>query len=141
MKLSIRDGLWLIVAVCMALAWRNSSLHLTDVASQLQRTMDAAEAALQAHDAHIKKANREADVLSAEVRRLRGVVKSSLADQREWFELEVSGNQLVAIHRGTSDSNELTLDTVEKIERETGLEAQRLRHFLTPIPELSLGTE
>lgn len=103
--------------------------------------MDAAEERLKLHDVYLKIANDEADVLSEEVRRLRGVVKSSLAYQRNWFELEVKGKSLIAIHPGTTKSNLLTKDLVERIEAETGLEAKRLRHFLTPVSELKLGRE
>jgi hypothetical protein len=86
-------------------------------------------------------ANCEADVLSEDVRRLRGIVKASLRDKRNWFELEVAGNKLVAIRPAISNTSTLTLETVDLIESATGLEARRLRHFLTPIADLQLGND
>ena len=139
MKLHIRDGLWVVLVVGMGLAWWNSSNRFTREISQLHGELGSAERQLRANEAYYERANREADLLSEEVRRLRGLVRSSLADQRQWFELEVESNKLIAIRPGTSESQELTLDAVERIEARTGLEAQRLRHFLTPISELELG--
>ena len=139
MKLHIRDGLWLIAVLALGIAWWNDSSQLQKSVRELHLEMDVVEDRLKMHEAYLRVANEEADVFSDEVRRLRGVVKSSVADQRDWFELEVKGKTLVAVRPGTSESNLLTLDTVERIEAATGLEARRLRHFLTPIPELQLG--
>lgn len=138
MKIHIRDIVWLIVLVSMGLAWWQDGTQHRHAEAKLQLDLKTTESSLAARDAGLSMANRETSVLCAEVRRLRGLVQASLEDQREWFELEVQGKKLVAIRPGTTLANTLTLDTVERIETETGLEATRLRHFLSPISELRL---
>lgn len=139
MKIYLRDIIWLMLLISLGLAWWNDGARLRKTANDLRLEADAAEQRQMRRDTQLETANMEADVLLGEVRRLRGLLKSSLADQRQWFELEVERNELIAIRLATSESNVVTMDTIERIESETGLAAKRLRHFLTPIPELQLG--
>lgn len=141
MKFYIRDLALLIALIGLGLAWRNEAVNHKKTLHELQSSLESASRRLQLQERQLDTTNGETDVLSEEVRRLRGIVKSSLADNRDWFELEVSGKKLVAIHPAISNTSTLTLETVELIESETGLEARRLRHFLTPIADLQLGND
>ncbi len=141
MKFHIRDLALVIALIGLGLAWRNEAANHKKTLQEVQSSLERAGQRLQLQQRELETANSEADVLSEEVRRLRGVVKSSLADKRDWFELEVTGKKLVAIRPATSSTRTLTLETVELIESETGLEARRLRHFLTPIADLQLGKD
>jgi hypothetical protein len=73
-----------------------------------------------------------------EILKLRELLKKSLSDQREWFELEVSANRLIAVGPATSHSREVTADVIREVQRATGLDGSRLLHFMTPISELRL---
>lgn len=139
MKIYIRDILLVIVIFGMGLAWWKDHSHNNRVETDLRLEMANQEASLRSLETTSETAHREANVLAEEVRRLRSVIRSSLDDQRRWFELEVRGNELVAIKPGTSDTDVLTLDTVKRIEAATGMKAQRLRHLLTPISELEFA--
>ena len=136
MKIHIRDMLLVIVIFGMGCAWWKDNSHHKRVETDLRLEMANQEASVRMLEARSENAHREANILAEEVRRLRSVIRSSIDDQRRWFELEVRGNELVAIKPGTSDTDVLTLDTVKSIEAATGMKAQRLRHLLTPISEL-----
>ena len=138
MKLNIKDGLWLIAIVCVCLAWRNDSQTIRVELQEMRRESDQLHQLMKRNDQATANAIAEADLLAEEVRRMRGVVKSSLQDQRTWFELAVERNQIVAIRPAVSNEEMLTLKAVELIEAETGLKASRLRHFLSPISALKL---
>ena len=138
MKIHIRDMLLLFVIVSIGLAWwKDRSGHHAEI-RRIRVDLEAAESSLESRNKALQVASQEADILAVEVRRLRGVVKTSLGDQRQWFELEVEGKKLIAIRAGASQANVLTLENLERIESETGMEAPRLRHFLTPISKLRL---
>jgi hypothetical protein len=125
--------LLLIVLFGLGLGWQKDAFNHRIAIEDLKLNLQRADERLLLAERRVRSANSEADVLSEEIRRLRGIVKSSIADQRDWFELEVSGNKLVAIRPAVSQTSALTLETVERIEYETELEAPRLRHFLTPV--------
>lgn len=146
MKFRIRDALWLMMIVALGLVWSNYARRQAVYCQGLeQRVKDAYARVADARSETARWAERaqatrqECQALEGELRRLRGVVKSSLADQRDWFEIEVSGKRLVAIGRGTTESPELTMQTIEQIEAATGLEfSKRFKHFMSPISELQL---
>lgn len=73
-----------------------------------------------------------------EILSLRHLLKQSLGDQRKWFELQVRGNRIIAIASATSEPANVTSRIVNLAERKTGLDGQRLRHFLTPIKQLEI---
>jgi hypothetical protein len=141
MKPYVRDGFSLILVIAMGLAWWNDDWQRRKALEQVTRRAESMQKLVERSDRHLALANSEADGLSEEIRRLRGIVKLSLADKRTWFEIEVKGKKLIAIYPATSQSDGLTLETVERIESATGLEAQRLRHFLTPISASQLGQD
>ena len=149
MRFQVRDVLWITVVIAVSLGWlvdsRRQKAHATALALRAQkaeaeetRLLESAKRDCQDWARFVESSNRERQVLTDNIRRLRGVIKMSLADKREWFELEVSGKRLVAIRSATTASSNLNVDTIENIENETGLEAQRLKHFVTPITQLRL---
>ncbi len=141
MKFRIRDLLLLIVIVGLGLAWQKDALNCKIAMKDLRLNLQRTEERLLLADKRLYLANTEAELLSEEIRRLRGIAKSSIAYKRDWFELEVSGNKLVAVRPAVSQAQVLSLETVERIESETGLEAPRLRHFMSPIADLEIGRD
>lgn len=142
MQFRIRDALWTMIVVAMSLAWFGYARQQAEFAHIFEQRVNEADARAKNAESENKRwVGRAASMklvgqeLDEEVRRLRGVIKGSLADQREWFELEVSGKRLVGVRLATVDS---PLRTIEEIEATTGLDAKRLKHFLTPISELQL---
>lgn len=146
MKFRIRDALTLTMIIALGLAWFSYAQRQASYSQILQqRVKDAAarvtianaETARWARSA--EEINRECQSLAEEVQRLREVIKTSIADRREWFEIEVAGKRLIAVRPGTTSSPDVTLRTIEQIEAATGLEfSKRLKHFMTPISELQL---
>jgi hypothetical protein len=138
MKVRIRDALWTMVMVALSLAWLNNSSRQASYAKILEHGIQVAELRA-ARSAQLAESGRlECKAMDEEVRLLRGLLKTSIADQRDWFELEVSSNRLIAIRPATPESPKVTLQTVEQIEAATGMEAQRIKHFMTPISQLQL---
>ena len=138
MRFPTKDALWLMLLIALGLGWWLHSDRQANLAAHLERRLEDAESREATNERHAELAASECDVMVEEVRRMRGLLKSSIADKRDWFELEVAGNRLIAIRPATSESRVLTLQTVEQIESATGLVATRLRHFLTPISEQQL---
>ena len=71
-----------------------------------------------------------------EILDLRQLIKQSINDQRDWFELEVDSNRILAVSPATADGAEVTVETVRYAEAATGLDGSKLRHFLQPIRQL-----
>ena len=136
MQIRIRDIIWLTALVCIGLAWWIDHTRQQKEADELRADLSAADRVVQMCEDELRLANSEADKLYDEVGRMQGVVKLALKDKRTWFELRVRANEIVAIRPAIKTTDELTLEIVAEIEAATGLKAQRLRHYLTPIPSL-----
>jgi hypothetical protein len=150
MKFSLRDIIWATTIVVMTFAfWVASRQHSSHVRLLSEELADAqkrssefeekAEHAVENYRRSVAESKQMLDSQRQEILSLRELLKRSLGDQREWFELQVKGNRIIAIGPATSDSVEVTPRIVDIAERETGLDGRRLRHFLTPIEQLKLG--
>ena len=147
MKFSIRDLLWATAVVTLISAWTVASRRQQTYAQSLQKRVARAEKIAAASKRAASRdrmlveemANQTAKMERAhrsEVLELRQVLKDSLHDRRDWFELQVAGNRIVAIRPGSLDSRNVNAEVAQRVERATGLEAKRLKHFLKPIEEL-----
>ena len=150
MKISIRDILWFTAKIALIVTLVvTSRQHASHVHSLGKRIAEAEKQSIE-HKSELKlateewrrlatKANEIQDDQRQEILSLRHVLKQSLGDQRKWFELQVRGNRIIAIAPATSESANVTTRIVDLAERKTGLDGQRIRHFLTPIKQLELA--
>lgn len=146
MRVRIQDFIWLIALIAVALAWTHQReeqvLTIRTLEQRLQTAQKltlAAERRLEGSENEREELAQHCDSLVHEVRELRGVLKSSLADKRDWFRVEVAENRILAIRPATTDSAGVTSRTIEQIESQTGLKvSDRLKHFVTPIRQLQI---
>lgn len=150
MQLSIRDMLWFTATIALVVALAvTSRQHATHVQSLSKRIAEVEKQSI-VQQSDLKLAEKYWNQLATtqkeiqdnqgqEILSLRHLLKQSLGDKREWFELQVQGNRIVAITPATSESARVTTRTVDFAERKTGLDARRFRHFLTPIKQLELS--
>ncbi|WP_442511094.1 hypothetical protein SH528x_002759 [Novipirellula sp. SH528] len=150
MKFSLRDILWSTAIIAMIAGFlvtsrqhvsqvRLLSGQLADARKQSGEFKDEAAQAVDNWRHSVAESKQIQEVQSQEILSLRELLKRSLGDQRDWFELQVKGNRIIAIGPATSDSVEVTPRIVDIAERKTGLDGQRLRRLLTPIEQLKLG--
>lgn len=150
MKLSIRDMLWFTATIALVVALVvTSRQHAAHVQYLSKRIAEVEKQSIEQQNKFklvetdwnrlAAKAKEIQDDQRQELLSLRHLLKQSLGDQREWFELQVKGNRIIAITPATSESARVTIRTVDFAERKTGLDVRRLRHFLTPIKQLELS--
>ena len=150
MKFSLRDILWSTAIIAMIAGFlvtsrqhasqvRLLSDQLADARKKSGEFKDEAEQAVDNWRHSVAESKQIQEVQSQEILSLRELLKRSLGDQRDWFELQVKGSRIIAIGPATSDSVEVTPRIVDIAERKTGLDGQRLRRLLTPIEQLKLG--
>lgn len=149
MKFSIRDTLWFTAATALIVTLVViSRQHAAHVQSLGKRIAEAEKQSIE-HKKELKLATEDwrrwateakemQDDQRQEILSLRHLLKQSLGDQRKWFELQVRGNRIIAIASATSEPANVTSRIVNLAERKTGLDGQRLRHFLTPIKQLEI---
>ncbi len=147
MKFSIRDILWATTMVALIAAWLVKSQQQAAYAQFVQQRIRVIEQRSAVHKRAAKEQRMIAEQLAEranqtqrnqhqEILKLRQLLKQSLNDQRDWFELEVDRNRIIAIAPATTDSVEVRVKTVRHAEAATGLDGKRLRHFLEPIRQL-----
>lgn len=147
MKFSIRELLWVTATIALIVAWIINSARQASYVGQLERRTREAENRSARYEKELQKKERIAVQLAERYRQkrqeqyeeildLRQLLKESIGDQRDWFELNVSNNQLIAIGPGTTLSPDVTVDTIRYVEAATRLDGDRLLHFMTPIGEL-----
>ena len=152
MKFSLRDLLWSTAIIAMLAAFLVTSRQhasqvnllneqLGDARKQSGNFKDEAEQVVATWRRAVAESKQIQEVQSQEILSLRELLKRSLVDQRDWFELQVKGNRIIAIGPATSDSVEVTPQIVDIAERKAGLDGRRLRHFLTPIEQLKPGRQ
>lgn len=147
MRFSIRDALWATTTVALITAWLIASARQALYVQALEQRLQAADKrAVQSQQVAqqqrsmagqiVEQANQARRLQHQEILSLRQLLKQSVKDQRDWFELEVDQNRLIAVAPATIDSGDVTPHTVRQVESATGLDGKRLRHFLTPIQQL-----
>jgi len=150
MKFTTRDTLWCVsVTALIAAMLVTSRRHASHVESLGMRIKEAEKRSiehrveLELATEHWERLATEAEEIQDEQRQeilsLRHLLKQSLGDQRKWFEIQVRGNRIIAIASATSETANVTTRIVDLVERKTGLDGQRLRHFLTPIKQLEIA--
>jgi hypothetical protein len=147
MRFLIRDALWMMLAIALIMALNiNASRNKSCLQVETERA-NVAQAKVLSISRELKAMQEsnsqilESEKLTRrtkdeEIRGLRELLRLSIKDQRAWFELKVKNKDLVAIGPATTTSPNITLRMVEKIEAETGLNANLLKHFMSPITPL-----
>ena len=149
MTFSIRDVLWAMVCFALIASWLVTSRRQASHVQLLQQRLQEVEDQSQMHEQAAKYERLTAEQIAdraarkhrnqhREILGLRQLLKRSIDDQRDWFELEVDRNRIVAIAPATPNAGAVTARTVKHAEKATGLDGSRLRHFLTPIHQLRL---
>ena len=152
MRFSIRDVMWATATTALVAALFINSQRNVSHSRILEQRAAAAEDQVALREQMIeehrvatrqivegyrkKKQDQYEEILT-----LRQLLKQSIDDQRDWFELEVSRNRIIAIRPATPDSPNVTLQTVYDVEAITGLDGKRLKHLMTPIPQLRPKTK
>jgi hypothetical protein len=147
MKFYIRDVMWAAAVVALISAWQVNAQRQRAQVDSLQVRVEkltgrvAADKQAMAQQQSMaeqsaKQARQTLQDQHQEILSMRQLLKESIKDQRDWFELELGSNRILAITPATTDSARITVETIRHAEKATGLDGERLRHFIEPIHQL-----